>query len=173
MRNVVLRQVFGHESVCAAVQAVEGQQMIPRRKNCQERGGNRGHAARRHQRIFRTLERGDLFVQHEVIRIVVEPNITNVVIVRLAVVVIGARLEDRHDHGAVNSRPRLAGVNEFGFDRAFLVVHVNLRSSPTNFVRLHSYVPRSEYTSRISCPQITAALPAMPNRRLYVVTGME
>src|SRR5262249_12971856 len=109
-----------------AVQAALGQQMIAGRQHREERRADRRHAARGDQRGLGSLEVGELGVQRQVVRRVVEAQIAHVVVTLLAPVLEGGRLEDRHLHRAVDARPRLSGVHQLGLEALVAAGHRGL-----------------------------------------------
>jgi hypothetical protein len=142
MRDAKARQLAGHQVVCAAVQAALREQVVARRQHGEQRGGDRRHAARTHQRGLGLLERGDLGVQREMAGRVVGAQVAHVVVALLAGVLEGGRLEDRHLHRAGDARQRLAGVHQLCLDVS-VGRHGCLADAPVMWIRYRVRMPAS------------------------------
>src|SRR6059036_3275206 len=100
----------------AAVQTVLCQKMVSGSQDSQQRGRDRRHSTRSHQRGFGVLERRKLLMQCQVVWTVVQTNVADVVIALLARVFEHRSLENREAHCAQNSRLGLPGMDKLGFD---------------------------------------------------------
>ena len=107
----------------AAVQAALRQQVIPGAKQRQERGRDGGHAACGHKRRLGILQRRELAVQRQVVRRVVEPGVTDVVVACDVGGLEGGGLKDRHGHGPLDPGARFSGVNQLRFQAAVTCRH--------------------------------------------------
>ncbi len=105
---------MGDEVLRAAVERALGEHMIAGGQHCEQRGRNRCHAACRDQRVLGAFERCEFGVQGLVIWRVVEADVAEVVIARLAGVLEHRRLKDRHLYRARNAR--LPGVDQLRVD---------------------------------------------------------
>ena len=106
------RQVLGKQGMGSAVEATLREQVVTGVQHGQQRGIDRRHAAGSHQRIGGALQVGQLAVQGDMVRGIVEPQVGNIVITRVFRGFIGGGLE----HG-LHQRPLYPGVRFPGMHR--------------------------------------------------------
>src|SRR5215470_2026995 len=108
----------------SSVQAVLDQEVIAGGKQGQQSGRNSGHAACGDERRFGVFQRRQLAVERLVIGRVVQPDVLDVVVTDSARVLEHRGLKNGHADRAADSRRRLAGMDQLGFEAFELPGHV-------------------------------------------------
>src|SRR5438309_1981992 len=170
-RQAERREVPAQQIMGATIEAALCQQVIPRRQHGEERGGDRRHAARGDQRGLRALQRRELGMQRELARGVVGAQVAHVVVAAFTAVLIGRGLEDRHLHRARDSRQRLAGVYQLGFDTHGGFRHWSLRKCDCHSNTLpcpHAFMERRAPAPRLALCRRAASTAARAGKSLRV-----
>src|SRR5438309_3618521 len=170
-RQAERREVPAQQIMGATIEAALCQQVIPRRQHGEERGGDRRHAARGDQRGLRALQRRELGMQRELARGVVGAQVAHVVVAAFTAVLIGRGLEDRHLHRARDSRQRLAGVYQLGFDTHGGFRHWSPRKCDCHSNTLpcpHAFMERRAPAPRLALCRRAASTAARAGKSLRV-----
>ena len=96
MADAQALEVLGDEPVASSVQSFLQKQVISAGQDREQDSRDRSHSTRGDQRSVTPFEVCKLTMQDHVIRGVIQPNVTNILIRLLAPVLECRRLEDRH-----------------------------------------------------------------------------
>ncbi len=102
--------------MCTAVQTLLCEKMIARRQKSQKSRRNRRHSTARDNSCLSIFQCRQFLMKRDMVGRVVQTDVFKGMITVLAGVFKGGRLKNRHTDRSVDTRLRLPGVNQSGFD---------------------------------------------------------